>query len=355
MFIRNAWYVIAWSHELQDNEDFLSRTLCNEPLVTYRCDNGEVVVLEDRCCHRLAPLSKGRREGDYLRCMYHGLKFDASGVCVEIPGQKKIPPTAKIRTYPAVEHNNWIWVWMGAPEAADISLLPDTNSLDKEDWHYKPNYLHWDIDYRLGIDNLLDFSHLSYVHETTLGGTARIAQVSPTIEALPRGLRVSWWLLNIEPPPFHTQFKEFGGKVDRWFKYDFLVPGVLIMWAGSQKAGTGAPEGNIRDCVETRSCQALMPESEETSHYFFANPHNIPGDKEAITEQINTSVYQAFAEDYDIITAQQEVIARSPGYKMVPIAADEALSKMRRLMQRMLRDENNASAENDAELTAVVQ
>lgn len=111
------------------------------------------------------------------------------------------------------------------------------------------------------------------------------------------------------------------------------------MWAGSQRTGTGALEGKIHDCIETRSCQALMPESEKTAHYFFANPHNIPGDAESITEQINASVHQAFAEDYAIISAQQEVISRNPEYKMLPIAADEALSKMRRLMNRMLREE----------------
>ena len=144
-----------------------------------------------------------------MRCMYHGLKFDAYGVCIEIPGQKKIPPTAIVRTYPTVEHNNWVWVWMSIPESADKKLLPDTSALDKKDWHYEPNYLHWEIDYRLGIDNLLDFSHLSYVHETTLGGMDLIAEVSPTIEYLPRGL-----LLDIESPPFHTQFKNFGGNVD---------------------------------------------------------------------------------------------------------------------------------------------
>src|SRR5271156_4921817 len=115
MWVRNAWYVAAWSHEL-GAEQILARTICNEPVVLYRKSDGTVAVLEDRCCHRFAPLSMGRREGDDLRCMYHGLKFAADGRCVEIPGQALIPPKAAVRSYPVAERGNWIWLWLGEVE-----------------------------------------------------------------------------------------------------------------------------------------------------------------------------------------------------------------------------------------------
>src|SRR6218665_1966719 len=118
MFVKNCWYVAAWSHEV-GAEGFLSRTIINVPLVIWRTAQGEVVALDDRCCHRGAPLSKGRREGDSVRCMYHGLRFDASGQCVEAPAQARMPPTLKVRGYPIVERHSWIWVWMGDPARAD--------------------------------------------------------------------------------------------------------------------------------------------------------------------------------------------------------------------------------------------
>ena len=118
MYVRNCWYVAAWDHELKVGE-LISRTLINEPVALYRAQDGAIVGLADRCCHRLAPLSLGRIEGDDLRCMYHGLKFNRSGACIEIPGQDMIPATACVKSYPAVSRHSWIWVWMGDPARAD--------------------------------------------------------------------------------------------------------------------------------------------------------------------------------------------------------------------------------------------
>jgi len=114
VFLRNCWYVAGWSHHFAADA-LVARTILGEPIVLYRKRDGGVVALEDRCCHRLAPLSRGRREGDDLRCMYHGLKFAPSGKCIEIPQQEIIPSTAVVRSYPSVEQDCWVWLWMGDP------------------------------------------------------------------------------------------------------------------------------------------------------------------------------------------------------------------------------------------------
>ncbi len=129
MFIKNTWYVAAWDHEVSADGLF-SRTITGVPVLMYRDGGGRLVALEDRCCHRGAPLSVGRREGDCVRCMYHGLKFDPSGACVDAPAQARIPPKARVRTFPVVEQHRWIWIWMGDPERADPALIPDTQWLD---------------------------------------------------------------------------------------------------------------------------------------------------------------------------------------------------------------------------------
>jgi phenylpropionate dioxygenase-like ring-hydroxylating dioxygenase large terminal subunit len=143
-----------------------------------------VVALEDRCCHRQAPLSKpAASEGDCVRCGYHGLLFDGQGRCTEIPGLDKVPPHVRVRRYPVVVKNRWVFVWMGDAERADPALLPDNFSNDHPDWIHLPGYLHYDTNYLLICDNLLDFSHLSYVHEKTLGGSTKIARRVPTDRA----------------------------------------------------------------------------------------------------------------------------------------------------------------------------
>ena len=92
MWIRNAWYVAAWTHEIEPGR-IHARTIIDQPLVLYRTTDG-IVALEDRCPHRFAPLSLGRLEGDALRCMYHGLKFAPEyESCIGNGTSTSTPPT----------------------------------------------------------------------------------------------------------------------------------------------------------------------------------------------------------------------------------------------------------------------
>lgn len=129
MFLRNAWYVAAWDHEVAAGTLF-SRILLNEPLVLFRQRDGRVVGLEDRCCHRHYPLHKGALIDDCIRCHYHGFTYDGTGACVRIPGQSHVPDAARVKRYPVVERHRWIWVWMGEPALADESKIVDFHWLD---------------------------------------------------------------------------------------------------------------------------------------------------------------------------------------------------------------------------------
>ena len=339
MFIRNCWYVIAWDHEIVGDALF-SRTVLNEPILVYRRADGGYVALEDRCCHRLAPLSIGRREGDCVRCGYHGLKFDPSGRCIEIPGLERVPEQARVRTYPVAVKNKWIFVWMGDPLKADVALLPDNFSCDDPDWKNKPGYLHYDTDYLLICDNLLDFSHLSYVHEKTLGGSPAIAQARAQIEAVPRGIRVTRRVHDVPAPPFYQRFRHFETNLDRWFIYDFVLPGTLLMHSGGRPVGESGDD--MRNSVQLHSCQTLTPESETSTHYFFQQSHRAGEGDERIVQSIYDSLVGAFNEDRDMISAQARNIARSPNSKMLPLGIDSALVQFRRLIDREIAAEASA-------------
>lgn len=83
-FLRNTWYLVAWSGELTP-DTMLSRTVLERPLLLTRDADGRPVALDDRCPHRFAPLSRGRFDGRTITCGYHGLEFDTSGACVRNP------------------------------------------------------------------------------------------------------------------------------------------------------------------------------------------------------------------------------------------------------------------------------
>ena len=132
VFLRNAWYVAAWDTEV--GRDPPARTVLDEPVVLFRTIDGRAVALADRCCHRALPLSLGTVIGDELQCGYHGLRFDATGACVAVPGQSTAPPGAMVRSYPVVERHCWVWIWMGEVARADAALIPDWWWMDHPDW-----------------------------------------------------------------------------------------------------------------------------------------------------------------------------------------------------------------------------
>jgi phenylpropionate dioxygenase-like ring-hydroxylating dioxygenase large terminal subunit len=337
VFIRNCWYVAAWDIEVP-TDGMLARTLLNEPVLLYRDSQGRPVALEDRCCHRAAPLHLGRKEGDCVRCMYHGLKFDPTGACVEIPGQDSIPPRTCVRSYRVVERDRLIWIWMGDPALADAAAIVDFFWHDSPDWRMKPGYIHYQANYKLIVDNLLDFTHLAWVHPTTLG-TSSAADLKPQIDRDTQGngtLTITRWYLEDEMPNLHKRVARFEGKVDRWQIYQWSPPALLRMDAGSAPAGSGAPQGTrAPEALQFRHTSIQTPETEHTSHYWFCQARNFELDNDAMTEQIYRDVVVAFEEDRTMIEAQQKVIQRDPSRPMIPIAADAGLNQARWLIERL--------------------
>src|SRR4051812_40674516 len=169
MFIKNQWYVAGWASELTQQP--LARTLLGEPVVMYRTASGEVVALEDRCCHRNLPLSHGRVEGDCLSCGYHGMVYNTAGECIRVPGQDTVPPGARVLKFPLVEKDSVLWIWMGDAAAANVAGVPDYPIHADPRWAHKGNHYLIKCHYELIHDNLIDLSHVGYVHGKTIGGT----------------------------------------------------------------------------------------------------------------------------------------------------------------------------------------
>lgn len=169
VWLRNCWYMAGWSDEV--SEAGLSRRICDQPILVYRLMSGEAVGTEDRCPHRFAPLSLGTRDGDNVVCGYHGLTFSPEGNCVRNPFSDRIPSTFKVRTYPAVERDGIIWLWLGTPETADVALIPEFGFIpDTANSRTVHGYTLMNANYEYGTDNLLDLSHIEFVHKGTFAG-----------------------------------------------------------------------------------------------------------------------------------------------------------------------------------------
>ncbi|CAM5499753.1 Rieske 2Fe-2S domain-containing protein [Eoetvoesiella caeni] len=345
MFLKNCWYMAGWDYELIDSK-MLARKLLNEPVLFYRGESGKVVALADRCCHRGAALSMGRREGDDVRCMYHGLKFNADGKCIEIPGQEMIPPKLGVHSYPVVERDHLIWIWMGDPALADESQIIDFPYLSDPAWRGMPDYIHYESNYLLIVDNLSDFAHLAWVHTHTLGGSEEYAyKTKPaSVERLERGFRVTRWHMNSAPPPFHRKVIDNNNNVDRWNVGHMQVPGIFFLESGFAPAGAGAEKGNKEGAKEYRNCQFITPETESTTHFFFSYLHNFEVDNYNVTLSLHDSLIEGFMEDKHIIERQQRILDEDPDFKLLAIAADGPLSHFRWTMDKLIAAERQQQA-----------
>ena len=348
MFLRNCWYVAGWSHHFPSGRP-VALTMLGEWIVLYRTDDGGIAALEDRCCHRLAPLSKGRVEGADLRCMYHGLKFAPSGACVEIPGQTMVPPRARVRAYPAVEQDYWVWLWMGDPALADVALIPRALNHGDPDWRMQTGELAYEANYQLINDNLLDLAHLSYVHENTLGcNSMSWAESRPTVTPIPRGLRIARWVVN-NPGPRYLTMPGGVRHVDMWASYDYMVPGIFLLGTKTYPVGTAAAQGMQApdpdaEPLTTTTSQAVTPIDEQHTIYYYSGclPRRLAGDEDS--RQQLALFERAFAEDNAMIEAQQRVIAHTPQPRMLWIRADDALKQFRRLMDELMAAEGGTAA-----------
>lgn len=338
LYPRDCWYMVGW------DIDFLAGqpqavTALGERIVVWRSDAG-LHALEDRCPHRAAPLSMGRCEGDALRCMYHGLLFDGAGACREIPGQDAIPPQVRARSFPVVELHGAIWLWPGRADLADVSEVPPFVGYHAGDWAMTPGQMDYAAPARLIHDNLLDLSHVSYVHAASFaGGNAEAASkwlgAGTRTETLPGGVRVERLIRDM--PSNQTGGGRGTGNGDVFTSYDFLLPGVFLQVTERYAEGTFASGGPRVSQMSTFTCQAVLPVDEERTRYFFAYG---PWAAAAHLKDFFAGLGRAaFEEDRRMIEAQWQVLKRDPAFRPMPLAMDQALLKYEAVLKRKLREE----------------
>ncbi len=334
MFMQNAWYVAAWSTEIGDTP--LARTFLGEPVVLFRTTDGTAVALEDRCCHRHLPLSLGKVIGDEIECGYHGLRFDAAGACSLVPGQTQVPPGSTIRRYSLVERWGWLWIWMGDPDLADDSLIPDWWFMDHPDWKVVPGNAGKPIptrcNYELITDNLLDLTHLSYVHADTIGNDAILDFPVKTERAADRVI-MTRLMPGVPPPPLYKAAGGFKGNVDRWQIVQSILPCCTDVDVGCAEIGSGVLDGDRQQGVSFHAVQVPTPETENTSHFFYGHARCFQTDSAEMDEVYRRDFLKVFMEDVVILEAQQTAMDLAPDSRWVDINVDAPGIAMRNLVR----------------------
>ena len=340
-FLMNTWYMGAWGHELTDAP--LSRRLLDAPVVFYRLRDGSVTALRDRCPHRFAHLSKGRVADDNIQCPYHGLVFGPTGRCVEAPLADYVP-SAAVQHFPVVERNNIVWYWPGDPAKADPDRIPDFSYL--EDRTYRPVHgltpvaCHYEVE----TDNLMDLSHVNWVHPPFSGALTR-SNSTYTARLEGDAIHSNWFTRGGENPPIYEygSFPTKGGLIDQWIEMRWSQPGAMFLEIAITKTGEERSAG-----FTLASCHILTPETDHTTNYFWSA--SLPVSDQMPLDIFRTLVSHAFdnenkpmLEDVDSQMGGTDLLALHP----LILPSDRGAVMARRTMAASIRKENEAAQDID--------
>ena len=341
-WLKNAWYVAGFASEL-DEARVVARCFLGIDVVMLRHSNGEVAALQDRCPHRLLPLSAGKRVGDELQCGYHGMRFSMAGECTLAPGQSMVPAKACVATYPLAEKHGLLWIWMGDAARAKPTLIPDIRWNDHPEWEPSRGYHHVKADFRLSLDNLMDLGHESWVHLRTIGQEDEecIPNYPVCLSQPADGLVQSHREMpNIEPPPFFKMLLNHEGRINRWQTAIGLAPSICMTDFGVYPVGT-SPDHAYR----THVLHLLTPETETSTHYFWSVARNQRLDDAELTEAVRKAIVQTFDEDAVVLALQQQSITKHGlSVPHVAMKVDEAPVRFRRQLAGLIQRENDEPA-----------
>lgn len=330
-FLFDDWYVAAFADEI--GRTLLKRTLLGKPVVMYRTEAGQPVALDDRCAHRSYPLSASALDGDTIVCGYHGFRYNPAGDCIDVPSQPTLPKGIGVKAYRLIERGPVVWIWMGDPEQADASRLPDQDWISSPDWETSQGYLSLKASYVRLHENLLDLTHLSYLHANSFG--------TPDYAKAPFGVeqRDGYYALtrDVQPttlPPIWGQPTGLtgNGQAARIAHSAFRAPGlheVSVAFYDCQLPAAGRPEYRIR------TAHMPTPETATTTHYFLVHGRDFAQHDAGITQFMHDQLFTAFNEDVTGLALQEELLASTSPDELyeLTVAADGPAVSMRRYIK----------------------
>lgn len=345
MFLKNAWYVACTPEDIEGKP--LGRTICGEKMVFYRDSEQRVAALEDFCPHRGTPLSLGFMSDGSLVCGYHGLQMGSDGKCVGMPSQR-VGGFPSIRRYPAIERYGFIWVWPGDEKLSDPALIHSLAWADDPYWAYGGGLYHINCDYRLMIDNLMDLTHETYVHASSIG-QSEIEEAAPSTSIEGDSVITSRFMSNILPPPFWAAGLRGNNLADdvlcdRWQICRFTPPSHVMIEVGVAHAGKGGYHAEPQYKASSIVVDFITPETETSIWYFWGMARNFNADDSELTHAIREGQGVIFSEDLGMLEAQQRNLLAYSQRKVLGLNIDAGGVQSRKILDRLIAQEQQQQA-----------
>jgi vanillate O-demethylase monooxygenase subunit len=340
MFLKNTWYVACTADEVTDKP--LGRTICGERIVFYRGKENQIAAVENFCPHRGAPLSLGYVEDGLLVCGYHGLKMGCGGKTESMPEQR-VEGFPEIRAYPVVERYGFIWVWTGEAALASPDEILELEWAENPEWGYGGGLFHINCDYRLMIDNLMDLTHETYVHASSIG-QKEIDEAPVSTKKEGMSVTTSRFIENIIAPPFWQAALRANNladdvPVDRWQICRFTPPSHVMIEVGVAHAGKGGYDADPAHKASSIVVDFITPETETSIWYFWGMARQFKPDDQELTAQIREGQGKIFTEDLEMLESQQQNLLAHPDRSLLKLNIDSGGVQSRRIIDRLLKAE----------------
>ena len=344
MFLKNTWYVACQAEEITDKP--LGRKICNESMVFYKNAQAQVVAVQDFCPHRGAPLSLGRVCNGQLVCGYHGLVMGCDGHTVSMPGHQ-VRSFEPVKSYAVIERYGFVWVWPGDQTRVDPSKMPEFEWFDNPKWAYGGGLYHIACDYRLMIDNLMDLTHETYVHSSSIGQPEIDETPSKTVMEGDR-VTTSRFMEGIKAPPLwqmamKAKDLQADATVDRWQICRFTPPSHVLIEVGVALAGKGGYHADAKDKAYSVVVDFITPETDRSIHYFWGMVRQFKPDDAELTAKIREGQGKIFSEDLQMLEMQQKNLEANPDRKLKILSIDAGGVMSRRIIDRLLALEQSSA------------
>jgi phenylpropionate dioxygenase-like ring-hydroxylating dioxygenase large terminal subunit len=355
-FVRNQWYVAAYGREI--GRELFARTVLGEALVFYRTEAGEVVALADRCVHRRYPLSESRLDGDNVVCGYHGFTYDKAGTCVFVPGQARIPRTARVPSYPVVEQDSFVWVWIGDRDQAETTPIPRAPWLDDPGYTTVSGMEPLAARYELLVDNLLDLSHETYLHGGYIG-TPEVANtpITTEVDEEKRVIYVSRHMADAACPPFYAKSTGIEGRITRWQDIEYHPPCLYLLHSRIAPVGVLPDEdGSDPDAFHVEVVYAITPETEHSTHDFWAVARDFALEDQGVSDFLAENNRTVVLQDVTALDILEKIIEAEPeGYQELSVNIDTGGLAARRILKRMAVDAEKPQSEKSVDAETPVK
>ncbi|MBN8487111.1 MAG: aromatic ring-hydroxylating dioxygenase subunit alpha [Burkholderiales bacterium] len=346
MFPLNAWYVVARPDEIGSDKP-LGRRICNQLIAFFRNSEGVIGAVEDFCPHRGVPLSLGFVRDGHLVCGYHGLAMGCNGRTVSMPGQR-VKGFPAIRSYPVAERYGFVWLWPGDAELAQEEDIPVPAWHGRSDWAVGGGLFNIRCDYRLLIDNLMDLTHETYVHSTSIG--QKEIDEAPVATRVADGQVVTErFMEKIKAPPFWQMAMESNGMdktatVDRWQICRFQPPSNVLIDVGVALEGHGGFEAPVDKKASAIVVDYITPETDGSCWYFWGMARHFKADDAALTEAIRNGQHTIFSEDLEMLERQQQNLTHWPERGLLKLNIDGGGVQARRIIDELIARERTPAA-----------